>query len=161
MLLKAFPALVLLFGACTPPCVAPRSGPGGGVPTSEEVARLIARVEAGDECQTDWAVSILPDLSGGDLEDTTRAIGAAAAHHPVVFLRVMESRHLDDNHIKSIIRMLPLSSVDHDAEKLRLVRERIAALRTVTDPRLTRVRDVAISFLSAYEQELHGPDGMK
>jgi hypothetical protein len=154
-LLKAFPPLFLLILACTPPCVAPRTGTRGVVPTSEEVARLIARVEAGDECQTDWAVSLLPNLSGGNLEDTMRAIGAATAHHPVVFLRVMESRHLADNRIESIIRMLPLSSVDNDAEKLRLVRERIAALRTVTDPRLRRVRDVTISFLSAYEQELH------
>jgi len=123
-------------------------------PTSQEVETLISSIDAGDERQMDLAVSLLPRLGGGNLEDTMRALGAASAHHPLEFLRIVKVRDLDRKRVAAIVRMLPLSSVDDDEQKRRLVEERIAALSGVTDQHLREVRDMTVRILEDYQREL-------
>jgi len=126
-------------------------------PSSAAVTSLITRIDAGDESAARHAVGLLPKLSGGDLEDTMRAIGALAVNRPRVFLRVMTGKYVDAARIERIVTMLPLSSVDDDAERLRLVRARIDALSAISDAELGHPRDVAIAALHRYEQELTLP----
>src|ERR1035437_1320430 len=109
--------------------------------TSSDVASLTATLEGGRECQADLAVSLLPTLSGGDLEDVMRALGMMASHFPESFLRVVDRGRLDQPRIRRIVRMLPLSVVDNDAARLNLVEERASALSGVEDPSLIQVRD--------------------
>jgi len=133
-------------------CLSTQGNTGGHA--SPYVASLTSALEKGRECQADLAVSLLPTLSGGDLEDVTRALGEMADHWPENFLRVVKRQHLDQRRIQRIVRMLPLSVVDDDAGRLRAVRERASALSRVDDASLLEVRDIAVRGLNQYEEEL-------
>ncbi|HXA20252.1 MAG TPA: hypothetical protein VN380_24960 [Thermoanaerobaculia bacterium] len=89
------------------------------------------------------------------MEDLKRAIASTSEQSPVMFLQEMEKHHVEERRITSIVRMLPLSSIDNQPKRLRIVRGRIAALRGVMDRRLKGVRDVAVEALTKLEQELH------
>jgi hypothetical protein len=97
---------------------------------------------------------MLSSLSGGDLEDVMRAVAAAAGRYPLLFLQALNNNHLDERRITLIVRMLPLSSVDNPTERQRIVRERIMALRSVTNLRLRRVRNIALEALTSLGKEL-------
>jgi hypothetical protein len=97
---------------------------------------------------------VLSSLSGGDLEDMMRAVAETAGRDPRLFLQVLNNNHLDERRITLIVRMLPLSSVDNQTERQRIVRERIMALRSVTNIRLRRVRNIALDALTSLGKEL-------
>jgi hypothetical protein len=83
-----------------------------------------------------------------------RAIGGVADRSPLLFLQVLETHHVSKERIALIVRMLPLSSVDNETERRRMVRERIVRIRAVTDRSVTTVRDAALTALLALQQEL-------
>jgi hypothetical protein len=112
-------------------------------------------VDAGGECQTDLAISVLSSIRGGDLEDMMRAVAAASDRSPLLFLQVLERNHVDKVRITLIVRMLPLYSVDNQTERRRIVRERITSLRSVMNVDLRGVRDIAVEALTALDKELH------
>src|ERR1041385_8148332 len=116
--------LALLLTACTSASHAP---------TSHDAAQLAAAVERGDLAQADAAVAALPSLDGGDLEDVMRALGSLAAREPAAFLDLMVKHQLPPPRVAAIVRMLPLSTVDDPPRRLQLIRERMDALRGVTD----------------------------
>jgi hypothetical protein len=116
--------------------------------------KLQSSIEAGSECQMKLALAVLDKLDGGDLEDTLAALGGFSARQPRAFLAAVEQRRLDAGLIGSIVDALPENSVDDDPMKLRLVRERLAAIDAIQDAHLAAARATAVKALRDRERML-------
>ncbi len=129
-------------------------------PSSSDVAQLLRIVDRGDRWATDIAFLSIHLLDGGDLEDVMRSVSSLSEHHPSLLLQMIEEHQLSDAQIERLLRMLPLHSVDDQGEKRRIVERRIKSLSTVSDPKLTRVRNLSIASLKRLLSELKGaPSG--
>ncbi len=124
-------------------------------PTSLEAMKLIALLEKGDSCSAGLALASFHVLDGGDLEDMMRAVSALSASHPSLLLQVLDAQKMPAAGIESLMRMLPLSTVDDPGRKRSMVKQRIAALLGVHDSKLRRVRGIAVESLDHYLRELH------
>lgn len=123
-------------------------------PASSDVVKLVLLVDRGETCATDVAILVRPLLSGGDLEDVMRSLSALSAHHPALLLRMIQRHSLQHAQVRSLLRMLPLSSVDDPEGKARIVDQRIASLRSVRCFRLRAERNMAVAVLDEYRREL-------
>ena len=83
-----------------------------------------------------------------------RSLSNLATGDPGLILELVRTNRWDAARIESLVRMLPLETVDQPAERLRLVRQRLVALRQVREARLRAVRAIAIDALEEYEAEL-------
>lgn len=110
--------------------------------------QLIARIEQGGETDTELAFDALPVLDGGNLEDVMRALAALSADRPELFLNMVKKRDWPPSRIERLVTMLPLSTVDRQEEKIRVVVQRIEGIRGVTSSELEAVRCATLDALT-------------
>jgi hypothetical protein len=93
-------------------------------------------------------------LDGGDAEDMMRSLSNLATENPRLLLEMLRTKSWQEGRIRTLLRMLPLETVDRPAAKIHLVRERIRAIHEIREKRLDKVRDLALNILMQYEAEL-------
>jgi hypothetical protein len=115
---------------------------------------LAARITGGARQETRLAFDTLRLLDGGNLEDVMRALADLTADDPALLLEQLQANGWDSARIESLVRMLPLETVDHPDDRLRLIQQRLASLQGVHDERFDSLRAVVIAALQTYEAEL-------
>lgn len=123
-------------------------------PNSQDVVRLLRLVQRGDPNAVELAFLSLRFLDGGDLEDVFRSLGSLTETHPRLFLKEVSQHRVTQAKYESLLTMLPLSTVDNEAKKRRLIERRIRSLAAVKDKPLAVARDEAIAILDHFLSEL-------
>lgn len=123
-------------------------------PASEEVTILARSIQPAARQEAALAFATLRLLDGGDLEDVMRALSGLTADDPQLLLELMTANAWDGERVRSLVRMLPLETVDQPAEKLRHIRRRLDALRKVSAANLRPVRATAMDALEESAAQL-------
>lgn len=124
-------------------------------PTSAEVRALISTIRPGARDAVLRAFDTLTLLDGGDAEDVMRALANLATADPRLLMDALRTKKWPPERIKTLVRMLPLETVDQPAVRLQVVRERLAAIEQVRQAKLADVRAAALAALTEYEAELN------
>jgi hypothetical protein len=128
--------------------------PTGIAPTSEEVGWLIASIRPGARQEVRLAFDALHIVDGGDLEDLMRALSSLTATDPRLLLEIIRENNWEAERIKTLVRMLPLDTVDEPAKRVSLIRQRLAAVQGVHDANLSAIRAITVDALQEYEAQM-------
>jgi len=124
------------------------------LPSKEQVPLLFELVGKGNTKAFLAGLSVSRCFHASYSEDFSRSAGAFFEMRPLIFLRAVKEKAVQDWEIKLLFTMLPLDTVDNLDQKISVVENRIAILNSIDDPSVVEVKEKGLYFLKKKETVL-------
>lgn len=120
--------------------------------TNEYRSALFKMISQGNKYAFRTGLLMLDCLDGGELGDAYRSMGVFFDKNPAYFLKVIDEEMTSDVHLKNILTMLPLDTVDNSIKQASMIEHRIQILSDFEG----RIDDILYSKLRSALMEAWG-----
>jgi hypothetical protein len=124
-------------------------------PTEKQEFQLFDLIGTGNLSAFQAALLVHKCWDGGDLEDFYRSVGIFFEKQPLVFLRIVKEKAIQDSEIVDMLTMLPLDTVDDIGRKISMVENRIKKLKNISDESLSEITRKGLSSLEKEKDNLY------
>lgn len=124
-------------------------------PTQKHRTQLFKFICQGNPFAFNAALLMFKCWDGGELEDFYRSAGIFFESQPHAFLRTAKEKTIKDSHLRDLLTMLPLDTVDNIDNQISVVENRINILRNLDDESLRAIKMKGLNFLEQEKEDLN------